>query len=68
LTAAAFTERLCVPGVTIPFLDPWSAMLKPGDQAPDFTATLDDGASFTLSEQRGKVIVLFFYPKDDTPG
>lgn len=57
-----------MPGVTIPFLDPWSAMLKPGDQAPDFTATLDDGTSFTLSEQRGKVIVLFFYPKDDTPG
>ena len=43
-------------------------MLKPGDQAPDFTATLDDGTSLTLSEQRGKVIVLFFYPKDDTPG
>lgn len=43
-------------------------MLHAGDQAPDFTATLDDGTSFTLSEQRGKVIVLFFYPKDDTPG
>lgn len=43
-------------------------MLHAGDQAPDFTATLDDGTSFRLSEQRGKVIVLFFYPKDDTPG
>lgn len=43
-------------------------MLKVGDQAPNFTATLDDDTSFTLSAQRGKVIVLFFYPKDDTPG
>ena len=49
-------------------IQPPGLMLHAGDQAPDFTATLDDGTSFTLSEQRGRVIVLFFYPKDDTPG
>lgn len=43
-------------------------MLQVGDIAPDFTAMTDDGTLLTLAEQRGKVIVLFFYPKDDTPG
>jgi thioredoxin-dependent peroxiredoxin len=39
-----------------------------GDDAPDFTATTDSGAPLTLSALRGRVVVLFFYPKDDTPG
>ncbi len=39
-----------------------------GDIAPDFTARTDDGEEFTFSEQFGKPIVLYFYPKDDTPG
>lgn len=39
-----------------------------GDFAPDFTLPLDDGSSFTLSAQRGKPVVLFFYPQDDTEG
>ena len=43
-------------------------MLTPGTQAPDFTATADDGSQLTLSALRGRVVVLFFYPKDDTPG
>ena len=43
-------------------------MLKAGDHAPDFTALTDDGSPLTLSEQKGRVVVLFFYPKDDTPG
>ena len=44
-------------------------MLKVGKQAPDFTATLDDGSSFTLSSYRGhKHVVLYFYPKDFTAG
>ena len=41
--------------------------LQHGDSAPDFTLPTDEG-SFTLSEQRGQQIVLFFYPKDNTPG
>ena len=39
-----------------------------GDVAPDFTATVDDGGTLKLSSLRGHVVVLFFYPKDDTPG
>ena len=43
-------------------------MLREGDIAPDFTLPADDGRPVTLSDLRGRVIVLFFYPKDDTPG
>jgi peroxiredoxin Q/BCP len=42
--------------------------LKIGDTAPDFTLPTDGGGSFTLSAQRGRKIVLYFYPKDDTSG
>ena len=43
-------------------------MLKVGDTAPDFTAPTHDGASLTLSELRGRKVLLWFYPKADTPG
>lgn len=43
-------------------------MLEPGHPAPDFTLPRDGGATLTLSDQRPKAVVLFFYPKDDTPG
>ncbi|PJJ60061.1 peroxiredoxin [Hymenobacter chitinivorans] len=44
-------------------------MLQVGDQAPDFTLTTTSGETFRLSDQRGqRSIVLYFYPKDDTPG
>jgi peroxiredoxin Q/BCP len=39
-----------------------------GQSAPDFTLPDQDGKPVTLSEQRGKWVVLYFYPKDDTPG
>ena len=42
--------------------------LHMGDTAPDFTATTDSGATLRLSDLRGKRAVLYFYPKDDTPG
>jgi peroxiredoxin Q/BCP len=42
--------------------------LKVGDQAPDFTLPSDSGSDVTLSALRGKRVVLYFYPKDDTPG
>ncbi|HZG83511.1 thioredoxin-dependent thiol peroxidase [Paenibacillus sp.] len=41
--------------------------LEVGAQAPNFTLPAGDGTTFTLSEQRGKKVVLFFYPKDQTP-
>ena len=43
-------------------------MLAEGDPAPDFTLTSDSGEAVTLSSFRGKPVVLYFYPKDDTPG
>ncbi|MCA1940269.1 MAG: thioredoxin-dependent thiol peroxidase [Caenispirillum bisanense] len=42
--------------------------LSVGDTAPDFTLPTDGGGSVTLSDLRGKPVVLYFYPKDDTPG
>ena len=42
--------------------------LKPGDQAPDFTAKDEQGNAVSLSDYKGKKLVLFFYPKASTPG
>jgi peroxiredoxin Q/BCP len=39
-----------------------------GDAAPDFSAVTDAGNTVKLSDYRGKRVVLYFYPKDDTPG
>lgn len=43
-------------------------MLKEGDQAPDVQLKTDAGETFRLSELKGKRVVLYFYPKADTPG
>jgi len=43
-------------------------MLKVGDTAPDFTLQTHDGKNLTLSSLRGKKVLLWFYPKADTPG
>lgn len=43
-------------------------MIEEGSPAPDFTLPSDDGRDVTLSDLRGKKVVLYFYPKDDTPG
>jgi peroxiredoxin Q/BCP len=45
-----------------------SVELHEGDPAPDFTVAADDGRTVSLSDFRGKKVVLYFYPKDDTPG
>ncbi|WP_429911643.1 thioredoxin-dependent thiol peroxidase [Glycocaulis sp.] len=42
--------------------------LKPGDTAPDFSMPTDSAGTVSLSDFKGKSVVLFFYPKDDTPG
>jgi peroxiredoxin Q/BCP len=41
---------------------------KPGDPAPDFSATSTDGSTLRLADYRGRKLVLYFYPMDDTPG
>ena len=43
-------------------------MIEEGKPAPDFELETDDGATVKLSDLRGKPVVLYFYPKDDTPG
>ena len=42
--------------------------IEPGDKAPDFTMPTDGSGKVTLSELKGKKVVLYFYPKDDTSG
>lgn len=42
--------------------------LSVGDKAPDFTANDQDGKKISLHDYRGSKVVLYFYPKDDTPG
>ena len=44
------------------------ALLEVGDKAPDFSTVDQDGERVKLSDFRGKKVVLYFYPKDDTPG
>jgi peroxiredoxin Q/BCP len=43
-------------------------LLKPGDQAPDFTLTSHDGTPFTLSAMHDRRVLLWFYPEAETPG
>jgi peroxiredoxin Q/BCP len=45
-----------------------SDWIEPGQKAPAFTLTADDGAKVRLADQLGSPVVLYFYPKDDTPG
>jgi len=43
-------------------------LVSEGDQAPDFSLQADDGREVSLTDYRGKKVVLYFYPKDGTPG
>ena len=45
-----------------------SNILKEGEQAPDFKLPSTDSKSLSLGDYKGKKLVLYFYPKDDTPG
>jgi len=42
--------------------------IEEGKKAPDFTLADQDGKSVTLSQYKGKDVIVYFYPKDDTPG
>ncbi len=48
--------------------EPGGNGLKVGDKAPDFNVSTDAGQKVKLADFKGKKIVLYFYPKDDTPG
>jgi len=43
-------------------------MLKVGDKAPDFTLQSDEGKDISLKDFKGKRVILFFFPKANTPG
>ena len=43
-------------------------MLEPGSKAPDFTLPDQDGTEHSLAQYRGRKVILYFYPKDSTPG
>jgi peroxiredoxin Q/BCP len=43
-------------------------LLEVGDKAPNFTSTDQDGKTVSLADYKGKRVILYFYPKDDTPG
>jgi len=47
---------------------PVKLKLKPGDLAPDFSAPASGGGTVKLSDFRGQQVILYFYPRDDTPG
>ena len=45
-----------------------STWVEPGAKAPDFNLPRDDGTQVKLKDLRGRTVVLYFYPRDDTPG
>lgn len=53
--------------LAVVLLNPGHA-LEVGDRAPSWTATLESGAKASLSDHPGKYVLLYFYPKDETPG
>jgi len=67
-------RSLCQRNVEIPYPDLRLSMsqslsnLKPGQAAPSFSASDANGETVRLADYRGKRVVLYFYPKDDTPG
>ncbi len=51
-----------------PVRPPPSTLLPVGAPAPDLTATTHEGQPFKLADHRGRPVIVYFYPKDDTPG
>ncbi|PIO48773.1 MAG: thioredoxin-dependent thiol peroxidase [[Chlorobium] sp. 445] len=70
---SVFSLRLLVSSFVLLYLTgcaakPNDTALKVGDMAPDFELKADDGRTVKLSDYKDKTVVLFFYPKDETPG
>ncbi len=54
--------------IEAPVAAPVSAPVAAGQPAPEFALALDDGRTVSLADLKGKIVVLYFYPKDDTSG
>jgi thioredoxin-dependent peroxiredoxin len=54
--------------MAVTLVGPHPVTLKEGDKAPDFTGIDQDGKTISLKDYKGKKVVLYFYPKDNTPG
>ena len=61
-------KQIILLGVFIMAATSLASNLKPGDKAPDFALKDADGTIYKLADFKGKMVVLYFYPKDDTPG
>ena len=61
-------ERTKVPVRLCPYFARMAMSLQIGDSAPDFTLPNQDGTPISLSSFRGQRVVIYFYPKDQTPG
>jgi len=59
------TKKVVAP---MPALTPTSDVLSTGSKAPSFSLLTDSGETVSLNDFAGKTVVLYFYPKDDTPG
>ena len=55
-------------GISFAFRNSENMNLSIGDKAPDFTLLDQDNKSHSLSDYKGKWLLLYFYPKDNTPG
>src|SRR5271157_535454 len=68
LRLMALAALLAVPFAVAPYVKAADAVPQVGQVAPDFSLPSQDGAPVSLKEFRGKWVVLYFYPKDNTPG
>ena len=68
LRIVLLTAAVLVLIVLVPRLMSRAATPATGSLAPDFTLPSQDGAPVTLKDYRGKWVILYFYPKDQTPG
>jgi len=68
LRLMALAALLAVPFAAVPHLKAADAVPQVGQAAPDFTLPSQDGSPVSLKEFLGKWVVLYFYPKDNTPG
>jgi peroxiredoxin Q/BCP len=62
------TSRLLLKPGVFPYEQNGGVMLKVGEKAPDFSLPSDSGATVSLKDFKGKTLILYFFPKADTPG